>query len=394
MSRQSNCEYSASVSRGNHIAGGVTFFVAVVLILASLLTVVLMRAEPDFAEPKNAITEDGLPADAEAEQIIGSGEYAKSLLPPEDFAVYDEISAAVSTMSNIEGLEYAGEIDALNAVVSAVYQDHPEYFWFIREYSSSYMTSAENPEEKVVSIWFQYTISEEEREQAQARLDEISAELEAQWDGLSDFELSKAIYDYLIENIVYDLDYNMQTMYSALVDGRAVCTGYARFAQYLFHMMGLDCLAVESEEHTWNVVNLDGDYYQFDATWGDQEGQNDYTDYLYLNFDDELASKLEHHLTVEPMTIPECVATADSYYHHEQLYFEALDKERIEERIVQSRGEQIVSFRFANEHLMEEAMDWLIHNYGMNIILNDQGLDKQYIYYADEIGCVLTFYFE
>ncbi|MCD8020661.1 MAG: leucine-rich repeat protein [Clostridiales bacterium] len=95
-------------------------------------------------------------------------------------------------------------------------------------------------------------------------------------DSAGDYEIIKAIYDYICTNVTYDNtdhddDMLQYTAYGALVDGTAVCQGYA----VLYYRMLLECdIDVrfisgtgKSEAHGWNIVKLGDYYYNADTTW-------------------------------------------------------------------------------------------------------------------------------
>lgn len=71
-----------------------------------------------------------------------------------------------------------------------------------------------------------------------------------------------------------------QSAYSALVNGRTVCAGYARAFQYLMQQLGVPCYyctGYAGENHAWNIVRLDDGYYNVDTTWDDTgDGTYDY----------------------------------------------------------------------------------------------------------------------
>lgn len=104
-----------------------------------------------------------------------------------------------------------------------------------------------------------------------------------------DYLKIRAIYDYICGHTSYDHDnledteYKLKyTAYAALIDGKAVCQGYA----LLFYRLALE-LDVDSrliagkgngEAHGWNIVRLDGSYYNADTTW--DAGKSDYSCFL------------------------------------------------------------------------------------------------------------------
>lgn len=97
-----------------------------------------------------------------------------------------------------------------------------------------------------------------------------------------DADKLRALHDLLIRSCAYDLDTARQqedldgssapfTAYGALVDGKAVCAGYARAYLLLCRAAGLDAIYVASPEmnHGWNAVRLNGQTYFIDCTFDD-----------------------------------------------------------------------------------------------------------------------------
>lgn len=105
--------------------------------------------------------------------------------------------------------------------------------------------------------------------------------------GKSEYEKVRAIYDYLCENIVYDytnLNNEAYTLkysaYAALIKGTAVCQGYANLFYRLANAVGLDARIVSGtsrgQGHAWNIVKVDGKYYNIDSTWDAGRERYDY----------------------------------------------------------------------------------------------------------------------
>lgn len=99
--------------------------------------------------------------------------------------------------------------------------------------------------------------------------------------GKSDYEKLKIIHDYLIDTIEYEttlLEDNIYNIYGALVNKKCVCEGYAKSYQYLLNELGIQNVIVigtgtnsnnETENHAWNYVYLDNNWYAVDVTWDD-----------------------------------------------------------------------------------------------------------------------------
>lgn len=97
-------------------------------------------------------------------------------------------------------------------------------------------------------------------------------------DGMSDYEKVKAINTYLCDTVEYPAQepYSdvSHTAYGSFVEHSAVCDGYARAADILCEEAGVNCQIVIGEVrngggHAWNLVQLDGQWYQWDVCWND-----------------------------------------------------------------------------------------------------------------------------
>jgi len=97
--------------------------------------------------------------------------------------------------------------------------------------------------------------------------------------GKDDYTKAKAIYDYICSNVTYDYA-NLEndahklkyTAYAALVNKTSVCQGYATLFYRLALTAGLDCRYIsgvtdDGGRHGWNIVKINGRYYNLDATW-------------------------------------------------------------------------------------------------------------------------------
>lgn len=101
-----------------------------------------------------------------------------------------------------------------------------------------------------------------------------------------------------------------QSAYSALVQGRSVCAGYARAYQYLMQQLGIPCYyctGYAGENHAWNIVRLDGVYYNVDVTWDDTEPAT----YDYFNKSDRQYAST-HMRTGLSVYLPACVTDDES----------------------------------------------------------------------------------
>lgn len=100
--------------------------------------------------------------------------------------------------------------------------------------------------------------------------------------GMSDYEKEVAIYSWVVNNVDYDWTHQNHmkttpresfTPYGGLVYHTAVCLGYASTFQLLMDLAGVECITVpgaafsSQEDHGWNEVRLNGEWYCVDVTW-------------------------------------------------------------------------------------------------------------------------------
>lgn len=106
-----------------------------------------------------------------------------------------------------------------------------------------------------------------------ARYEQRVAEIleECVLDGMNEYQIALALHDYLIVYGRYDESLTQVSGYDLLVEGTAVCSGYATAYQDLLIRAGLECVYVSSAEmkHMWNLVKIDGHWYHVDLTWDD-----------------------------------------------------------------------------------------------------------------------------
>lgn len=96
---------------------------------------------------------------------------------------------------------------------------------------------------------------------------------------MNEFEKELAIHDFLVLNTRYDVkNYENNTIPTSsynidgvLLNGVAVCEGYAQTFKMLLEKVGIESIVVSEPRinHAWNMVKIDGEYYHVDVTWND-----------------------------------------------------------------------------------------------------------------------------
>ncbi len=85
------------------------------------------------------------------------------------------------------------------------------------------------------------------------------------------------LHDYLVTHTQYDQTYQRHSAYNAIVDHKAVCQGYAEAYADLAKRAGIQAVVITSRynNHAWNAVNLNNNWYYVDCTFDDPIGPSD-----------------------------------------------------------------------------------------------------------------------
>lgn len=195
--------------------------------------------------------------------------YGYSTLTAEEKKLYDDI------VDGIEGLKYkicdddAYSIEEWTKIYGMVYNQEPRLFYM-------------DAKVKVGKLFYT-TKSQDVINQMQKDIDAVADKLVNEAAGKSStFEKLKVFHDYLVLNSSFefssgDQSYNT-SIYNAFGSGEAQgniqCNGYAKAMQYLCDKSGIVSMVVTGESmegasHAWNVVDVDGQWYNLDCTWDD-----------------------------------------------------------------------------------------------------------------------------
>ena len=279
---------------------------------------------------------------------------------------------------------------------SAVMADYGGLFWV-----SGYSYRTYGKGDETIGFVFEpsYTISREERDETQDKIDKVVEEWLA---GLpadaDDYTKSKYVFETLIDRVDYDKDsQNNQNIISVFLGGATVCQGYADATGYLLQQLSIPSMVVTGEargvSHAWNLVLLDGDYYYLDTTWGNSMYLNTdeetvkHVNYAYLNI--TTAELMQTHTIDSSIKLPDCTAITDNYFSREGMLFTSWDEDGI--GIALSNGyynmEKTVSVKFSGMELYNRAKQYFINDGHLTDYC--EGLET-ITYMESKDTCVLT----
>ena len=258
--------------------------------------------------------------DQEAQNLketLGSGETGEGLsfsaeeypyyqmLSENQQSVYRQIYANAQNLTEKFAPEKTVSASDVKTAFEAVIGDHPEMFWLETGYSSKYLTNGQ-----CVEIDLKYNSTADDLESAKQRFDAAAQNLITGAASLdSNYEKEKYVHDALASAVTYDLTADMnQSAYSALVNGKSVCAGYARAYQYLLQQLGIPCYyctGYSGGDHAWNIVKLEDGYYNVDVTWDDAAAIR--YDYFNKTDADFASTHVRQNLSVY---LPACNGTA------------------------------------------------------------------------------------
>lgn len=228
--------------------------------------------------------------------------YCRTLLTEEEKVVYDALLAcAMSDDPSEKGELFSIKTDPsgdefrllFRRSYNALLFDHPELFWLSASQSSfqySYRTHLLHKD--IFMVAFQTNEAFPDKDAQMAELEKAADSF------LSDIDLTDSapkvalqIHDKLIGLVAYDketaasMDQDLaHTAYGALVknssgeENSAVCDGYAYAYEYLLQKAGIRSTVIAGQAgpdeesagpHSWNLVELSGEWYEVDPTWND-----------------------------------------------------------------------------------------------------------------------------
>ena len=151
-------------------------------------------------------------------------------------------------------------------VYDAIFVDHPELL--------SFSTFSMMFTDKKVKVSFAYALPARffdfigERK-IEREIDTIKNNTK----NMSDLDKIQYVYYWISSNSKYDDVFTYfsknQSIYSVFFGDSAVCAAYAKASQVIFQNIGIKSYIVtgnSGEDHAWNIVYYDGNYYNFDST--------------------------------------------------------------------------------------------------------------------------------
>ena len=258
--------------------------------------------------------------------------------------------------------------------IKAYTMDHPEVFWLTNRYT--YGTAGS---QSIIQL-YSYVSGEECKKRIDTFNEAVNTFVAGIPSGLKQYHLEKYIHNTLLEGCTYakgvhtaEDGWEEFTSYGAIVNGSAVCEGYAHAMCLLLNKVGIECYYAngygENAPHMWNTVKINDSWYHLDATWDDNE--NAYFNYFNLS---DKQIKTDHIIepTIEEMKteeklpevynlfLPECPTDDANYFVIESTYITDFEESRevmVNDLIeAANNGDDMFTIRFSSDFAFNDAI--------------------------------------
>ncbi len=297
-------------------------------------------------------------------QIANGDKYAYNTLTDDEKALYDAIVYCTETM------RYRLNADTVDKktwskILGLVYFQEPQLFWLDSSILVGKLYFLEYDADKIAKM--------------QKEIDTTVAKIMKDANAKSStFDKLNVFHDYLVKNSNFQLSdsngtYN-SSIYSALSgkSGNVQCAGYAKSMKYLCDQAGINCMVVtgtnkDGVTHAWNIIDVDGAWYNMDVTWDDPILPTPDAKYIRNTFflvPDKWIKDISHFNinvrdfafgTVKYFTPPSCTETSQNYFIKKNMVYsdaasaEAAIKAQIDTAV--ANGGRVIEVRCENKEV-------------------------------------------
>ena len=190
----------------------------------------------------------------------------------QDNITIERVEKAIMGFAPMVALGSETAFDDVRRTIRIFMRKHPEIFWFSHQYLY---------DENTGILRFKYNFTEDKADFFKREIGKV-VKYDFQIDyvkSLSEIERLVYVYKWIANRTTYN-EYSSfnQTIYSVLVNRNSVCTGYAKTAQYLLNLVGIESELVfgkfhsdksEHGRHGWNIVKINDKWYHIDFCLAD-----------------------------------------------------------------------------------------------------------------------------
>lgn len=225
-------------------------------------------------------------------------------------------------------------------------------------------------------------------------------EIADQFRHLNDVDKVMAVHDYLIDHIEYSYTHIRSFAYGALIEGKAVCQGYAQSLSIILNSLNVDCHTIVANTkgsnpvlHEWVRVKLDDGWYYIDLTWDDTHWVQD-KNYKYFLITTDMISK-DHETGYSIAGGPEVDGSKYLYYAYKKQGIFATTKDDIDNIIRKQINSTNLPYTTVKIAVPSSVPDYEIHSAirriaGSSVAINEindiRNTTGSYHHYGYEVG--------
>jgi hypothetical protein len=235
--------------------------------------------------------------------------YPYSQLSATEKALYGALYRGVEAREDTISLPGTYDKNTYTRVYLLLAEQEPQFFYLDSVYETADLMDKAN---------MRYKVPKDEIDMMRAamnvRADEIISRIPSDAD---DIQKLLAIHDGIAAGCDYtDGDYQDEA-YGCLEAGEAKCEGYAKAFLFTARRAGLNVMNVTgtingTENHVWNIAEVNGQYYNVDVTWDDSAQYNGHTTHTCFAVPDAIFGDHQPDLTAyQP---PVCEDDSLNYY--------------------------------------------------------------------------------
>ena len=251
--------------------------------------------------------------------------YYYTRLDSESRRIYDSILAAWVNRDREPSFTinpFGASID-VQSIIKFIHWDNPGLFYV--DFSNLLITgSFSKTTVKSEFIFSDRQIDDAERYMSQSIREMLSAAPLSGHAIMNAYHKEIALHDKLAEKISYEhrgITKTSTTIVGGLLQNKAVCEGYAKTFRLLCDQVGLSCIFLAGkakphdkpiENHSWNIVKLNGVCAHVDITWDSTmrvAGGGPCYDHFNITDDD-----ISRDHVWDRMLTPRCASSANSYF--------------------------------------------------------------------------------
>lgn len=291
------------------------------------------------------------------------------MLDENEKAIYSALYNGITEKKNEIPLPFEISGDVYSKIYCILEKQEGDFFYI----DSTYYTAEKIRNAQIV--FREYTV------EIEPKIKQLESTAERIISGAPEGDYEKALYihDRIADICTYDIGDNYEysaTAYGCLVEGLANCEGYAKAFNYLAGRLGMKCVLVtgktdKGENHAWNQILIDGEWYNLDATWDDMDSP-DGTRRVYFLCSDEAFSRthIPDNTYFKPFL---CDATENNYYIKNGFFARNnSDAEEIIRREISS-GKNVVEMKFADNQAYSDFKSEYIDGQKMFDVVLESG---------------------